>query len=59
MAFVDDEVWTQQHICRVCGAKWECGYRLCWEPYKSKCGDCKCGPFAELCGWVPPLELKP
>jgi hypothetical protein len=44
-----DMPWTQTHTCKVCGAEWECGFRLCLEPLLTECCRCKCGPI--ICGW--------
>ena len=41
--FNPDEIWTQEHVCRICGAKWTCGYTMCWEGPITECRKCKCG----------------
>jgi len=44
----DGENWSQPHVCVLCGARWDCRYTLCLEPYRTECRKCKCG--LPLCG---------
>lgn len=53
-----DGGWTQQHRCKICGAEWECMFTMCWEPFETECGKCRCGPMKEICGWKEPLTLS-
>jgi hypothetical protein len=37
------ETVTRQHVCTVCGAKWECASRSCWQNEKTICHQCPSG----------------
>ena len=36
------EHFSQEHICKLCSAKWNCRYPLCWEPVETVCAKCPC-----------------